>query len=209
MKRSIDFFILGFVLVSGCGGPKKPSESNFRAAINRYLSKNGKACIPVVQSFPADIPVARLNESSGTPLEMAALEKAGLLRSSNTMAVADGMLDALRGPTPARPVKRYELTAEGQKSFRKYLTLIGPMNGFCYGQEQVDSIVKWDAPSKQETDFVTAVTYTSKLEQIAGWANQPDIDRAFPVIKATVDETNINQIVGLHLTNRGWEVNGF
>jgi hypothetical protein len=118
---------------------------------------------------------------------MAALESAGLLHSSDTTAVVHGMLDALRGPTPSQPVKRYELAAAGQKYFQHYPTAIGQANGFCYGQKQVDSIVKWDEPVMQGSYSVTRVTYTYKLGQLADWATQAGVQRTFPVIKATLD----------------------
>jgi len=140
---------------------------------------------------------------------MAALESAGLLRSSDTTAVVHGMLDALRGPTPPQPVKRYELTVTGQKYFQQYPTAIGQANGFCYGQKQVDSIVKWDEPVTQGSYSVTQVTYTYKLEQLADWATQPGIQSTFPVVKATLDQAKTNQEIDLHLTNKGWEAGGF
>ncbi len=209
MKRSMVLFVSSLLFVSGCNSAKKPSDSNFKAAISRYLATNGKTCIPVLQPFPVDIPIARINDSSGTAAEMAALESAGLLHSSDTTAVVHGLLNALRGPTPPQPVKRYELTAPGQKYFQQYPTAIGQANGFCYGQKQVDSIVKWDEPVTQGSYSVTRVTYTYKLEQPADWATQPDVQRTFPVIKATLDQAKTNQEIDLHLTNKGWEAGGF
>lgn len=94
MKRLMVLFVSNLLLVSGCTNAKKPSDSNLKTAINQYLSTNGKTCIPVLQPFPVNIPVARLHDSSGT-----AVESAGLLHSSDTTAVVRGMLDALRGPT--------------------------------------------------------------------------------------------------------------
>jgi hypothetical protein len=209
MKRTAMFFVSCLVFVCGCNSVKKPGDSNFKAAINQYLSTNGKTCIPVMQSFPIDIPVARLHDTFGTPAEMAALESAGLLRSSDTTAVVHRMLDALRGPTPPQPVKRYELTATGQKYFQQYPTVIGKSDGFCYGQKQVDSIVKWDEPVTQGSYSVTRVTYTYKLEQLADWATQPVIQSTFPVVKTTLDQAKMNQQIDLHLTNKGWEAGDF
>lgn len=209
MKRSTVLFVSSLLLVSGCNSAKRPSDSNFKIAINQYLATNGKTCVPVLHPFPIDIPVARLHDSSGTAAEMAALESAGLLHSSDMTAVVHGMLDALRGPTPPQPVKRYELSAAGQHYFQQYPTAIGPSNGFCYGQKQVDSIVKWDEPVTQGSYSVTRVTYTYKLEELADWATQPGIQSTFPVVKATLDQAKTNQEIDLHLTNKGWEAGGF
>ncbi len=97
MKRTMVLFVSSLMLIYGCNSAKKPIDSNFETAINQYLSTNGKTCIPVLQSFPVDIPVARLRDSSGTAAEMAVLESVGLLHSSDATAVVHGMLDALRG----------------------------------------------------------------------------------------------------------------
>lgn len=209
MKRSIVLFVSSLLLVSGCNSAKKPGDSTFKAAINQYLYTNGKTCIPALHPFPIDIPVARLHDSSGTAAEMAALESAGLLHSNDTTAVVHGMLDALRGSTPPQPVKRYEMTAAGEKYFQQYPTVIGQANGFCYGLKQVDSIVKWDEPVTQGSYSVTRVTYTYKLEQLADWATQPGIQSTFPVVKATLDQAKTDQEIDLHLTNKGWEAGGF
>lgn len=111
MKPLMVFFVSFLLFICGCNSAKKPSDSNFKTAINQYLATNGKTCISVVHPFPIDVPVARLHDTSGIPAEMATLESAGLLHSSDTTAVVHGMLDALRGPTPPQPVKRYDLTA--------------------------------------------------------------------------------------------------
>ena len=80
--------------------------------------------------------------------KLAALEQAGLVHSSDTTAVVYGMLDPLRGPTPPQPVRRYELTAEGQKYFRQIPGALGETADFCYGQKSVDSIVNWTQPER-------------------------------------------------------------
>jgi hypothetical protein len=79
------------------------------------------------------------------------------------------------------------------------------MNGFCYGQEQVDSIVKWDTPTTQDGTSTTEVTYTYKFRQLAAWAKQPDLEQAFPAIRSTLDQAGTNQVVEVHLTSKGWE----
>jgi hypothetical protein len=47
---------------------------------------------------PVDITESEQSLQSDTPCQMAVLEQAGLVRSSNKTAVARGMMDALRGP---------------------------------------------------------------------------------------------------------------
>lgn len=131
------------------------------------------------------------------------------MHASNTTAVVHGMLDALQGSTPPQPVRRYELTAEGKKYFQQIPGRFGISNGFCYGRMTVDSIVKWTEPMTTGAYSQTEVTYTYKIVNLASWAEHPEVQRAFPDIRTTVDgAAKTAQIAGLQLTNRGWEVPG-
>lgn len=194
------------VLVS-CNSTKKPSEANFTKAINQYLAKHGEAFTVIERQFPVDVTESEQRLQSDTAAQMAVLEQAGLVRSSNTTAVVHGMLDALRGPTPPQPVKRYELTAEGQKYFRQTPGLFGQTTSFCYGEKTVDSIVKSTEPSTMGAATQTEVTYTYKIADLALWAERSDVQHEFGDVCATVNGiSKSNEIVDLQLTNQGWEV---
>ena len=53
----------------------------------------------------------------------------------------------------------------------------------------------------------TEVTYTYKIVGLASWAERPEVQHAFPDIRATVTgASKTNEIAGLQLTNQGWEV---
>jgi hypothetical protein len=193
-----------FVMLGGCSSERKPSASNFTKAINQYLAKNGQACTFFAQTFPIDVPASELKAQSGTVPQMAVLERAGLVRGSDTTAVIHGMIGALGASAP-RPVRRYDLTDKGRKYFQVKPGTFGQSSAFCYGQEQVDSIVKWDEPTAQDGTSITQVTYTYKFQQLADWAKQPEVQQTFPAIKSTLDQAGTNQVVEVHLTNQGWE----
>ena len=201
--------ISGLLLLASCNDAKKPSEGNLTKAINQHLTKHGEACTVIGRPFPIDIPEFEQRLQSGTGLEMAALEQAGLLQSSSTTAVVHGMLDALRGSTPPQPVKRYELTTEGKKYFQQVPGAFGQTNGLCYGQKSVDAIVKWTEPVTAGASSQIEVTYTYKIVNLAGWAKRPDVQRAFPIIQANLTgASKTSEIAGLQLTSKGWEVPG-
>jgi hypothetical protein len=203
--RRVALFSLAIVLwLGGCNGVKKPNADNFTKAINQYLVKNGPACIFFAQTFPIDVLASELKDEFGTPAHMRALEKAGLVRGSDTTAVIHGMMGALGASAP-RPVRRYKLTNQGRKYFQVKPGTLGQSSAFCYGQEQVDSIVKWDKPTTQDETSVTEVTYTYKFQQLADWAKQPDVKQVFPAIKSIVEQAGANQVIEVHLTNKGWE----
>jgi hypothetical protein len=201
--------IAGLLFLAACNDAKKPSEAHLTKAIDQYLTKHGEACTVIGRPFPIDVSESEQRLQSGTSLEMAALEQAGLLQSSSTTAVVHGMLDALRGSTPPQPVKRYELTTEGKKYFQQVPGTFGQTNGLCYGQKTVEAIVKWTEPVTAGASSQTEVTYTYKVVNLAGWAERPDVQRAFPVIQATLTgASKTTEIAGLQLTSRGWEVPG-
>jgi hypothetical protein len=140
-------------------------------------------------------------------MQMAVLEQAGLVRSSDTTAVVHRTLDALHGPTAPQPVKHYALTPEGQKYFRTTPGIFGKTTSFCYGDKTVDSIVKWTEPATMGAATQSEVTYTYKITDLAPWAERPDVQRKFWDVRATVSGiSRANEIAGLQLTNQGWEV---
>lgn len=71
----------------------------------------------------------------------------------------------------------------------------------------VDSIVKWTEPMTAGAYSQTEVTYTYKLVNLAAWAGRSGMQRAFPDIRTTIGgASKTDQIAGLQLTNKGWEV---
>ncbi|MGC2285339.1 MAG: hypothetical protein WA542_08825 [Candidatus Acidiferrum sp.] len=52
--------------------------------MNSYLAKKGQLCLGIPSAWPVDLNEAERRSGMGTAAEMAALEKAGLVRSSET-----------------------------------------------------------------------------------------------------------------------------
>lgn len=53
----------------------------------------------------------------------------------------------------------------------------------------------------------TEVTYTYKIADLATWAERSDVQREFGDVRTAVNGiSKSNEIIGLQLTNRGWEV---
>ena len=210
MRRFLLVCISGSLLLTSCTGAKKPSDANLRAAIDRYLSRHGEACSSINRQFPVDVPRSQPNDQYGIGSKLVALEQAGLLRASDTTAAVHGMLDALNGPTRSQPVRHYELTDEGKKYFRLIPGGVsGQTTAFCYGQRSVDSIIKRIEQVSTGGNSQTEVTYTYKIAPLAVWAGRAEVQQAFPDIKSTVDSASkVNQVAGLQLTDKGWEVPG-
>jgi hypothetical protein len=204
--RSFSLFLLaGVVALTACDSVKRPNDGNFRKAIDQYLAKHGKACMWVGRPFPIDVSEPEQRLQSGAAPQMAVLEAAGLVRSSDTVAEVPGVL----GPGAPRRVKRYEPTEEGKKYLQQIPVALGQSAGFCYGDKTVDSIVKWTEPAATGPYSQSEVTYTYKIADLAPWAERPDIQREFGDVRTIVNGVSkSNEIAGLQLTNQGWEVPG-
>jgi hypothetical protein len=195
--------VAGVFLLAACDTGKKPSDANFTAAINQYLTTHDQACTSIGSPFPIDVPRLEQNGLSAVSSKMEALKRASLVHATDTTAVVPGLLDALRGTPRPQPVIHYQLTVDGQKYFRQIPGTFGQTGVFCYGEKTVDSIVKWTEGSQSQAE----VTYTYKIVNLAAWAERPDVQEVFPDIEVTVNgASKTNQIVGVQLTNKGWEV---
>ena len=155
MSRFSFIFLVGIVFLTACDGAKQPSDSNFRKAINQYLGSHGKACTWIGGPFPIDVSQAGQKLASGTGGQMAVLEGAGLVRSSDMVAPAPSIF----GPGAPRRVKRYQPTEAGNKYLQQAPGVFGQIVGLCYGDKTVDSIVKWTEPGTVGTGSRSEVTY--------------------------------------------------
>jgi hypothetical protein len=205
MRRFFFISFAGILCLIGCNDVRKPSDASFRKAIDQYLEKHGKACTWIGRPFPIDVSESEQKLQSGTGFQMAVLEATGLVRSSDTIAAAPGIF----GPGAPRRVKRYEPTEEGKKYLQQVPAVLGQSAGFCYGDKRVDSIVKWTEPVTTGPYSQSEVTYTYKIENLAPWAERPDVQREFGDVRTIVNGiSKSNEIAGLQLTNQGWEVPG-
>jgi hypothetical protein len=190
----------GFILLVACNDTRKPTSANFTAAVNQYLEHHGQACTLIGPQFPVDIP---RSQQSTIDAKLSALQHAGLVSEIDTTAVVHGLMDALRGPSPLQQVHHYALTAEGEKYIQQVSGAVTPISSFCYGQKTADSITHWTIGSQSEAE----VTYAYRIVNLAEWAQRPEVQQAFPDIQATLSgASKTEQIVGLRLTDKGWEV---
>jgi hypothetical protein len=203
MRRFFLISLAGVVFLIACNDVKKPSDGNFRKAIGQYLEQHGRACTRIGPPFPVDVSEPEQRLQSGTAGQMAVLEAAGLVHSSDTVAAAQGIF----GPSAPRRVKRYEPTEEGKQYLQQVLGVLGQSVGFCYGDKTIDSIVKWTEPVTMGAGSQSEVTYTYKIANLAPWAERSDVQREFGDVRATVGGiSKSNEIAELQLTDQGWEV---
>jgi len=203
--------VLGVFLLVGCGSKKDANEKNFSEAINAYMAKRGQLCLGITSMWPVDLNESERRMTVGRAPVMEALEKIGLVRSHETTSESTPLFST-------RPVKvtvlRYELTEEGKTFYREKQGLSLPGNketqgDLCYGQQALDKIVKWEGPTTVGDSKEASVFYTYKIDNLAEWAKNPDIQSVFPGVVSSVagaGKTQMNQ--ALTLTNQGWQARG-
>ncbi len=208
LRKSFLIFTTAVFLLTACNSTEKPNAANFTAAINRYLASHGQICISVGSQFPIDVPVSRQSGQNEAVAKLTALENARLVNATDTTAVIQSLANSLSlSPHKPEPVRRYTVSAEGQKYLQTVMTDFGKTAGFCYGQKQVDSIVKWTEPMTAGASTQTEVTYTYKIANLSPWAARPDIRGAFPDIDTVMrGVSRLPQITGLQLADKGWEI---
>ena len=209
MKTSLPWLTLFVVLaLVSCASKNDANDKNFSQALNAYLAQNGELCLGIPSAWPVDLNEAERRSGMGRAVEMAALEKVGLVRSHETET-------EYTPPLSTRPVKvnvlRYELTEDGKTFYRAKGTIAsvgtnGTQGDLCYGQQQLDKIVKWEGPTTAGDSKEAMVFYTYKIANLAEWANNPDIQKLFPGILSTINGAgHIQMNQALTLTSQGWE----
>ena len=209
MKNNVlCIMVLATFLLAGCGSKNDANEKNLSEATNAYLVKKGQLCLGLASKWPVDLQDSDRGQGIVRGSQMAALEKAGLVRSHE----AEAEITPLSG---ARPVKskvlRYELTDDGKKFYQEKEVpgLIGEKESrgdICFGQQALDTVVRTEGPIAVGDKKEMTLYYTYKIENLADWAKSPDLQNVFPGIVSTINgagKTTLNQ--NLILTDHGWE----
>jgi hypothetical protein len=212
MKTNLPWLTLFAVLVLvSCASKNDANDKNFSQALNAYLAQKGELCLGIPSAWPVDLNEAEQRSGIGRAAEMAALEKVGLVRSRESET-------EYTPPLSSRAVKvkvlRYELTEDGKKFYRAKETFAllgknGTQGDLCYGQQELDKIVRWEGPTTVGDSKEVTVFYIYKIANLADWASNPDIQKLFPGIFSTINgagKIQMNQ--ALTLTSQGWEARG-
>ena len=202
--------VLGTFILVGCGSKNDANEKNLSEAANAYLVKKGQLCLGLAAKWPVDLQDSDRGPGIVRGSQMAALEKVGLVQSHET----ETEITPLSGTHPVKAkVLRYELTDGGKRFYQEKEVpgLIGEKESrgdICFGRQALDTVVRTEGPITVGDKKEMTLYYTYKIENLADWAKNPDIQRAFPGIVSTINgagKTTLNQ--NLTLTGQGWEAN--
>ncbi|MBP0625420.1 hypothetical protein [Cupriavidus consociatus] len=212
---ALPMLLFAATLVVACGNKHDASEENFAAAVNQYLDKHGDLCLTLLQ-WPTDIPVEKIEVSKvmkrDSPAKyLDALVAAGLASESDI--VVDQLRYDGKPNGHAYNVKRYVLSEIGRRYYREQSTsAVGgspEVGDLCFGKAALDKIVKWDTPMNLRGPQQEQVTYTYKIDNLAEWAMNPAVQKAYLGLQYTIANAGKQQKThDLTLTNNGWEANG-
>ncbi len=186
---------LSLIFLTACDSPNDASEQNFSMALSQHLNKNGRLCLSI-QEWPVDVTTMDIaiqkNSPSSLANQMMALESAGLVTRADIQGT--GFNQGI--------IKRYSLSDAAKPYLHEESQL-------CWGQRSLDNIVKWEGPIKLGDYQEVSVTYLYKIDNLADWANKPEIQKAFPEVKNIIDGANVKESKHtLKLTSKGWEAKG-
>ena len=207
-KNVLCVMVLGTLLLVGCGSKGDANEKNLSDATNAYLVKKGQLCLGIATKWPVDLQDSDRGPGIVRGSEMSALETIGLVRSHE----AETEFTPLSGTRPVKTkILRYELTDDGKKFYQEKdaIGLIGEKESrgdICFGQQALDSVIKTEGPITVGDRKEMTLYYTYKIKNLADWAKNPDIQKTFPGIVATINgagKTTMNQ--NFTLTDQGWE----
>lgn len=210
------------LVVAGCSDPKKPSESNFKAAIDAHLAKS-PACLDLPTSSVQ--PAGESRSYTALPLYYEVPVRPGaahdLFKRQTRQVdalVSVGLMEATDATIPQRgmfaddartiQVQAYDLTDKGRQALAKPSK--GATNAFrssrnrlCYGTPEVVEIRQFTEPADAMGMSVSRVAYTYRLQDKADWATNHAMVEAFPVLKRTTGD-KVEDKADVILTNKGW-----
>lgn len=170
--------------------PRAATESNFEAAVQRYLDTQS-VCIEIpLSDLPGEAPQGGLHQP-----QLDALTEAGLLDSQQTMLVLDG-----RGQVPGA---RYTVADKGSRYLSTTTSEYSGRPQLCSGSATVTRILRFSEPSAQAPVQSSQVVYGYEYRSIPDWASDPRMTRNFTRLRhANPEEQQASmQVV---LTGSGW-----
>ena len=210
MNKTILSLVLGVALsasLSACDSRTAANKKNFGITVTQYFDKKGDMCLDPMK-WPVDVYETDMRQQKlfpdGVAGQMAALEAVGLARGED-MELPGTFVDGKPNGLKVK-VRRYTMT----DAAKPYLHVTAKQQQrVCWGRKSLDKVVRWADPSKVGDHEESAVLYTYKLSNVAGWARKPQVKEAFPVLGRTVDGEHTQQEkLYVKLTPQGWEAFG-
>lgn len=171
--------LLCIVLIAlvGCSAPIDPSEAsneNFAKVVGEYYAGK-KACFVLNNTFPYIIQADNANAKK-TAARLDALVDATLLTKTSTGNKSE---------------VKYSLTKTGKRDSKPGQGKASSKTKFCYGDYEIVEVSSFTKPRFIMDKFVTRVTHTFRVHNVASWAKTASLGQQLPYLKmdiATLDK---------------------
>lgn len=191
---AIPVALSALLALSACNSPKDASKENFGAVIQASLDKEKPLCLYVLSvKFPHSLPLKHA-EKNPDAKQLRALEKAGLLVSSEREIEYRNFWD-MKAKTQKIPGLVFEVSDEG----KKYLS----DNRFCTGKWKLTTVDNFTEPAQMMGETISRVNFRREMVDAASWAASKELAQTFPGAFRSVDGEQKAQAV-LVLANDGW-----
>jgi cytochrome c peroxidase len=181
-----------------------------RQALKKYLGAQGHVCVGKFD-WPIEVSQQDFQHNARDAVQMPVLEKLGLVTS--TVASAQRVVGD-DGATETIPVKRYELTEAGRRSYvDKDITTRGPgaapiehHKDLCAAKLTIDKIVRFDESLSTAGVHQGTIFYTYHVTAMP-WALSADAQKVFPMVARIIKGEGILQLEQrMQLGTDGWVV---
>jgi len=177
--------LLAFALVAGCSSKKDANKANFKDAINSYYSAHPECLWSATIKFPTRSDTGDSNKTT----QYDALTDQGLLTRQQ-----DSRKVFIFG---TKQVNDYDLSDKGRAAWTADPQQPGYGN-FCFGHRDVTSVDDFSV-----NGGTANVNYHYQLGGVAPWANNTEIETAFPTVQADL-ASPLSDKATLTLTDNGW-----
>ena len=202
IKTLITIFLTALISL-GCSNKFDPNEKNFKSIIGSHYEKEGSLCLGYRNSWPYEIALSERGQQQPRISQLNYLLKLGML-SVKEVEVDDHVLMS------KIKVDRFSLTDRAKPFLKKIESTLSDSDifDFCWGQLELDEIVRWVGPLKFGDFEEVSVAHTLKLSHVAEWATTQEAKDIFQSIRTTTEEveSRSEKTFILGLSALGWEV---
>ncbi len=176
---------LALALAAGCSSKKDATKANFKDAIDTYYSAHPECLWSTTVKFPTR---SDTSDSDKTTQYDALTDQGLLTRQQDTRKVF------IFG---TKQVNDYDLSDKGRAAWTPDPQQPGYGN-FCFGHRDVTTVDDFTANGGTAT-----VNYHYQLGAVAPWANNTEIETAFPAVQADL-ASPLSDKANLTLSDNGW-----
>lgn len=189
--------------LTACSDPKKANETNFKNAINEYLTNTYPECY-IKGNYPLEYDQSVLKYTETETLDMLVSEN--ILNKTNNKRIEK---ESWSGKEREITTVVYDLTEEGKKHYTANATKDyrgQEVGAFCFGKASVNNISNFTEPSDAFGMTISQVKYSYKVSDIPIWIKAEKLSHKKSKLKADSEsvETPIETKATLILTNNGW-----